>query len=86
MRFNRDLFTNADMKEVSITSFGIIDVLQGATPEVQLASACVVFKTIADHAGVPLSEAMTVVNNIMYYAEGKRPEFQAIEAYLKGEW
>jgi len=83
--FNRDQLGNADVHETAVAAMSVIDTLQKHNKGVQIAAICAAFKLLSERCNVPLSDAMTITNNIMNHADGRRPEFKAVEAYLKNE-
>lgn len=85
MGFNRDRFTNAPVREVSTASFAVIDALQGYSPEVRIAALTATLNIYARATGESLNQLMEVVNNLIHTGEGKRPEFRAIESYVRHE-
>ncbi|MBU4567023.1 MAG: hypothetical protein KKE29_20090 [Proteobacteria bacterium] len=83
--FNRDQFNNADLRQVSNASMAAIDALQAFDPEVQMAAIGAVSILLAAHVDMPLGDVLGSVDRMMSDAEGKRPEFAAVEMYMKEE-
>lgn len=84
-RLNRDVLNMAGPRDVAMASMTVLDRLQDFRPEIQIMGAAAVFLELADHIGIPAQEAFTATKNLINGDDGKRPEFRAISAYLKGE-
>lgn len=84
-RFNRDLFGMASPTQVGNATMSIIDGLHRFPAHVQVAAVCAAFLLLTEEARIPVSDAFTTVKNIMNDANGKRPEFDAVAAYIKHE-
>lgn len=82
---NRDLFMNAKLHDVSTATMSLVDAVQSAPRHVQLAAFGAAFLLMVDQSGLPMSDVMGAVKNMMNHAEGKRPEFRAAEAYMQHE-
>ncbi len=82
---NRDLLNMADPRRVANGTMAVVDALQPFTPEQQLPALAAAFILLAEHYGVPAQDAFTITGNIMKHSEGRRPEFAAAAAYMKGE-
>jgi len=83
--FDRDRFNAADLKQVSNASMAAIDALQDFTPEEQMAAIGVCSILLAAHVAMPLGDVLGSVERMMRDAEGKRPEFAAVEMYMEEE-
>lgn len=84
-RINRDVMNMAGPVEVARASMTTLNALQDFRPEIQILGAAAVFLSLADHLGIPAQEAFAATTNLINDDNGKRPEFQAISAYLEGE-
>ncbi|MFN4278328.1 MAG: hypothetical protein ACK4FJ_18700 [Ferrovibrio sp.] len=82
---NRDLFNNANLKDVGIAAMSVIDRLQLHQPHVQMAAAAVVFLGLSEHWGIPAQDVFTAVKNMINDGEGKRPEYTAVREYIRHE-
>lgn len=85
-RFDRDALANINPRKAATSAMSVIDALQDYLPHEQVAGLCAVFSLLADRYGVRLPDAMEVVNNVMTFADGRRPEFKAVEQYMREEW
>lgn len=83
---NRDAFSMLPVRDGARAAMAVIDRLQDLTPEEQLAGLASAFLLAAEHYEVPAQDVFTWVNNIMHHAEGHRAEFDAVRAYMQGEW
>ncbi|WP_018123399.1 hypothetical protein [Desulfovibrio oxyclinae] len=81
----RDLFMNADLKAVATTTMGLVDAVQERPNHEQLAAFGAAFLLLVEQSGMPLPDVMAAVKNMMNHADGKRPEFKAVEAYMQNE-
>lgn len=82
---NRDLFNNAQVRDVSNASMAVITTIQDMQPHVQMAALAATFLLLSDHWKVAPQEAFAAVKNLMNHAEGRRPEFNAVAAYMEAE-
>lgn len=85
-RYNRDVMNMAQPVEVSRAAMETLNALQDHRPEIALMGAAAVFLQLADHIGIPAQEAFAATKNLINGDDGKRVEFKAIDAYMKGEW
>ena len=84
-KIDRDSFNSVPIRNVTAASMTVLDRLQNFTPEVQVLASAAVFLTLCENLGTPAQEAFTTVKNVINGAEGKRSEFLALDAYVKGE-
>jgi hypothetical protein len=78
--------TNASPRRVGNVAMAVINALQDYEPEEQIAGLVCAFLIATQDLDMRFSEVAEVAKNIMFDAEGKRPEFKAVEAYMRGEW
>jgi DsbC/DsbD-like thiol-disulfide interchange protein len=72
-------------KQVASASIMVLDGLQSYRPHVQVLSAAAVFLSLCENLGIPAQEAFSTTKNIINGTDGKRNEFKAVDAYIKGE-
>lgn len=63
----------------------VIDRIQTLSPAVQLHACAAVFLLVSERFGFEPQDVFSYTNNLMNYAEGRRPEFAAVRAYLENE-
>lgn len=85
MKLDRDLLNMTGVKPAANAAMAVIDRLQDYPPHVQVVGLAAGFLSMASHLGIPAQDVFTVTTNIINDQEGKRPEFKAVDAYLKGE-
>lgn len=85
MKLDRDLLNVTGVKPAANATMTVIDRLQDFPPHVQVVGLAAAFLTMATHLGIPAQDVFTVTTNLINDAEGKRPEFAAVDAYLEGE-
>lgn len=84
-RFDRDAFNSANPKVVAGATLQTLMGLENHKPHVQIMAAAAVFLSLAEHLGIPAQEAFAATKNLINDTEGKRTEFRALDAYMKGE-
>lgn len=82
---NCDLFANVDRRAAANAAFSVLDALQRFSPEHRIVGLTAAFVLLAEHLGVRPLNVFEIVSNVMRDAMGRRPEFAAIEQYLKNE-
>lgn len=82
---NRDLMTNAGVRESATSAMHVINALQDLPPHLQVIAIVATFKLMVERYGVNVQDAFTVTDNIMNHAQGRRAEFEAVRAYLANE-
>lgn len=82
---NRDHMTNAPIRSVAQATMALIDVNQDKPPEHQLLALGAAFLLMTEHLRVAPADVWGFTNNLMNHAEGRRPEFAAVAAYMEGE-
>lgn len=86
MQINQDDFNSADPNEVSKAAMSVVDALQlRFGPEVQVLGLAAVFLTMAKVFNLHPGDTFQTTDNVMCGLAGRRPEFDAIEAYIRGE-
>ena len=83
--FDRDRLVNLPVKEGAGAAMQVIDSLQRHRPEARVLGAAAVFVLLAERFGLAAQDVMTATTNLMNYAEGRRPEFAAVQEYLQKE-
>lgn len=85
LRLDRDALNNANPKIVAMASLKTLMGIEDERPHTQIMAAAAVFLALADHLDIPPQEVFTAIKNLINTTEGKRTEFAAIDAYMKGE-
>ena len=85
-RFNWLGFTNADKRETANMAIDMLDKIQDEPKEIQSAGLIVLFKIMVDLYDLNVSEVIGIAGNIMSNIDGKRPEFKAVEEFMRNEW
>lgn len=85
--FNLDTFSSANVAEAASMAMRVVDATQrgNPSPEIQAHGIAAAFILLAERFGLQPQEMFAKTTNLMHYAEGRRPEFAAVEAYLQGE-
>lgn len=86
MKLDLDRLGNIPVREAARATMAVIDRLQDLTPEQQMAGITACFTLACEHYGINPQDMFTYSNNIMHHADGRRPEFQAVRQFMKGEW
>jgi hypothetical protein len=73
------------VNEAAVSTMRVIDAVQDLPPEHQVVAITSAFKLLAERFNVAPQDAFTITSNIMNNAEGRRPEFEAVKAYLQHE-
>ena len=82
---NRDLFASANLRDVSVGSMALIDTIQDMQPHIAMGALTATFLMLCDFWKVDAKDAFRLTSNIMNHADGRRPEFRAVAAYMEGE-
>jgi len=82
---DRDQFTNANLRSVSKASMAALSQIQDHPKGVQPAAIAAMFLAYSEASGVPAQDLMTVTQNMISHADGRRPEFKALVRYVEGE-
>lgn len=87
MSLNHDLLNNIPRKEVSKASFRLLTRLQDASPEIQVAAACVLFLLLSERHGQDPAEVFRMATNALAFDQKPDSEqhFAAIREYLQHE-
>lgn len=83
---NLDKFNTAKLRESASASFALLDVNQDEPAHIQLHAAAAYFLLLCDHHKLSPQDVFTATKNLMNHAEGPRPEFRAIRAYMENEF
>ena len=82
---NHDMLNSVPIVDVARGSMSLIDAMQDMQPDVQIASLAAVFLLAAEHWSVKPQDAFRVATNAMNHADGRRPEFKGVAAYMESE-
>jgi hypothetical protein len=82
---NLDKFNNSKLRESASSAFALLDVNQDEPAHIQLHAAAAYFLLLCEHHDLPPQDVFIATKNLMNHAEGPRPEFRAIRAYMEGE-
>lgn len=83
---NRDLLNSANPRRVANATMAVIDATQrGFQPHEQMLGIAAAFLSLASHWGVSAQDAFRITTNIINDQDGKRPEFSAVDRYMKEE-
>ena len=85
-RFVVDRFTNVDAGATAKTLMGVINDIQHATPDTQLAACAVIFLLACDRFRVDPRNALEIASNLIGDRVGDYTEFRAAKMYMKQEW
>lgn len=85
MKFDRMWMGMADTTEVTRSTMAIIDAIQDRPARTQVPAICAAFVLALECAGMNVGDALTISKNIINDADGRRPEFKAIEDYINNE-
>lgn len=81
-----DQINSANPKDVAQSAYSLVDVLQVQPAHIQVLGPAALFLAICNHSKVNPNEALTVVSRISTDPiHGQRPEFKALDLYIKGE-
>lgn len=83
---NRDRLINMSSLDAARSTMAVVDALQDFTPEKQLTALAAGFMLACEHHGVAPQDMFQVTTNLMHFADGQRPEFRAVKAYMQNEW
>lgn len=76
---------NADPHRVASAAMTVVDRLQSYHPAEQIMGVAALFLILAEHRGVPAQDIFTATKNLINGVDGKRPEFRALQEYVKHE-
>lgn len=82
---NRDALNAVDVGEVANATMAVIDRIQNMSAETAVAAMAATFLLMCERYDLTPQDAFAVVDNVMNYAEGRRPEFKAVAQYLDEE-
>lgn len=85
MKLNTDLLKSADVKRVAQLAMSILDRVQDHKAHERMLAAAAVTLTLCEVYRLDRQDLMTAVNNIMNFAEGRRPEFKAVRLHAENE-
>lgn len=82
----RDLAGNAELREAARVAMAVADAVQ-KTPSrgARLLGMTAAFLITSESAGIPVPDLMGMARNCMCLARGARPEFAAVEEFVKRE-
>lgn len=82
----RDLTGNAPLRESSNAAMSVADALQHVPHKgARMLGAAASFLLMAECAGLNTYDLMAMARNCMNDAEGRRPEFSAVEEFIRKE-
>ena len=84
-KFNTDQMHNAPLQRVAQTTMGVLNAIQDEPAHIQVLAAGALFHRLTQHYAVSPRSVFTAVENIINGAEGRRPEFKAVDAYIQNE-
>lgn len=64
----------------------VLNALDEVSPEEAIAALSTTLLLACCRYNIPAQDVLTIATNIMNGAEGKRPEFKAIEEFMNSEW
>lgn len=76
---------NSDAVQVSRSCMALADAIQVFNVHEQLAALAYCFSALVDLTGSNAQELMGIAGRIAYESGSKRPEFRALEEYLRKE-
>lgn len=83
---NRDLINNANPARVANATMAVIDATQrGFQPHEQMHAMAAAFLLLSEHWGLSPQDLFTATKNLMNDNLGKRPEFAAVQQYMREE-
>lgn len=82
----RDIVGNADIAETARTAMATVDAVQKTTSRgARLLGMATAFLIVSESAGLAVGDLMGMARNCMCRAQGTRPEFAAVEEFVKNE-
>lgn len=82
----RDLVGNAPLKDASMAAMSIIDAVQNCKDNgVKVLGLTAAWLLIVESSGISVSDLLAYSRNCINTAEGRRPEFKAVESYINNE-
>lgn len=84
-RYNRDLLNSVGVRTAAVTTTAILDAIQDQSPEAQMVAVTAAYKLMIERFDIPPQDLMTVTDNVMNHADGRRVEFLAVKDYMAGE-
>lgn len=82
----RDLTGNAPLRESSNAAMGVADALQHVPHKgARMMGVSAAFLILAECAGLNVYDLMAMARNCMNDAEGRRPEFAAVDEFVRKE-
>ena len=85
IKLNKDQMNNADPVQVGRAAMAVIDAVQDLTPEHQALGMAATFMLLCDRFKVKPQDVFETSQNVMNGVAGERPEFAAVQSYLKEE-
>lgn len=82
-RYNNDRFANMRIKDTTKATMTIIDAIQLLKPEQQLAGIAASFLLLCERYEREPQDIFVLIKNIMKGADGRAPEFKAVEMYMR---
>ncbi|MGH0000080.1 hypothetical protein ACQU0X_08365 [Pseudovibrio ascidiaceicola] len=85
MKIHPDDLNLIPAKAAATSTMAVIDAVQDYPPAVQIIAVVAAFKLMIERFNMNAQDAFTVADNIMNHAQGRRVEFEAVQAYLENE-
>lgn len=82
---DRDKLNMASPRIVGNVSMAVITAVQDFPAEERALGMAAAFLSLCDRFGLHPGDTFLTVNNVMNDVQGKRPEFRAVESYLRDE-
>ena len=84
-KLNRDLLNSVPVETAANATVAVIDRLQDFSPELQMLALTTSYKLMLERFNFPPQDILTVADNVMNHADGRRVEFEAVQSYMEGE-
>ena len=77
---------SCNLRSAANASMAVIDALQNYPAHEQAAGLAAAFLLMTERFKLRVPDTCAVASNLIFAAEGKRPEFKAVEHYMREEW
>ena len=82
---NTDALNHVSTVDVTRAMMAMLNAVQDMDAHIQAPAMAALFTLACERHGLKPQDVFTVTNNIMNHAEGRRPEFEGVAAYLANE-
>ena len=82
---NKDRMNNVPVIDVARAAMSLLNVAQDLKPEEFVPAYAASFLLVCERYGLKPQEVFTAASNIMNYAQTRRPEFRAVDAFVRKE-